>query len=184
MEQSNVILTADVNLNDIFDSENLLVSDRLYLPIGAHTATYQPNEAGGLPIKVLTRQDGKKLYLLQIDVTVFGTTDVVKGECAINSKVAIKELQTNLKEGKKTIHVRAKHSNTDGECYTSLITAKQANIMYKKQGDNAQSSNVLTFADLSETDKEKFLDTLTRKESKEFEENPNKVIPSDFELTA
>ena len=183
MEQTNVVLTKDVNIDEIFDSENLLVSDRLYLPIGAHTATYQPNEAGGLPIKVLTRQDGKKLYLLQINVTIFGTNDDVKGECAVNSKVAIKELQENLKAGKKTIHVRAKHSNTDGECYTSLITEKQAKIMYSKQSA-VTTSNVLTFADLSEADKEKFLDSLSRKEAKEFEENPSKIIPSDFELTA
>jgi hypothetical protein len=185
MTEGQVILKGDTDLSNIFDDTNLLVSDRMFIPIGAHSATFTPNADGSLPIKTLTRDDGKKLYLLACKVNVFGTTESVNGEVAINSKTALMELQKNLSAKKYEIHVRAKHSK-DGECYTNLVTASQASIMYKTQTTSAVNGTVqpTKFSDLSEEEQEKFLDSLSRKDAKEYEENPNKELPAEFELTA
>jgi hypothetical protein len=131
-QETIVVLDKDVELDAIFDSDNLLVNDRMFIPEGGHRAEFQPTESGTLPIKCLEFEDGRKLYLLPVKVFVDlnGSEETIKGEISINSKSSLSEAREQLKKGLKAIHVRAKHAN--GECYTSLITAKQFKMMGKK----------------------------------------------------
>jgi hypothetical protein len=127
-------LAIDQDVDTVFNQDDSIVTERMWLEEGIYPATPKTDDDGNLLIGTHSFTDGKHLgkalYLMPVVVKLTfddGSKETVEGDICVSSKIALKDAQNAMKEG-KSIYIDVTHNDEKGACYCTLASNVQARI--------------------------------------------------------